>query len=74
MATQRTVSTTRHGHTEILSGDTYQPQYSPRPAKREGSGRGKLAAAQMQDLELEIAQPPRASTHHLKLGEDLYVQ
>ena len=31
-------------------------------------------AAQMHDLELEIAQPSRASTRHLKLGENPYVQ
>ena len=43
-ATQRAATTTRHRHTEKLSGtrDTYQPLYSPRPAKREGRGRGKL--------------------------------
>ena len=35
-ATQRAATTTRHRHTEKLSGDTYQPLYSPRPAKREG--------------------------------------
>ena len=27
-------------------------------------------AAQMHNLELEIARPPRASMHHLKLSED----
>ena len=42
MTTQRAATTTRHHHTEKLSGDTYQPLYSPRPAKREGRGRGKL--------------------------------
>ena len=42
MATQRAATTTRHHHTEILSGDTYQSLYSPRQAKREGRGRGKL--------------------------------
>ena len=41
-ATQRAATTTRHRHTEKLSGDTYQPLYSPRPDKREGRGRGKL--------------------------------
>ena len=41
-ATQRVATTSRHRHTEKLSGDTYQPLYSPRPAKREGRGRGKL--------------------------------
>ena len=37
-ASQRAATTTRHRHTEKLSGtgDTYQPLYSPRPAKREG--------------------------------------
>ena len=37
-ATQRAATTTRHCHTEKLSGDTYQPVYLPRPAKREGRG------------------------------------
>ena len=37
-AIQRAATTTRHGHTEKLSGDTYQPVYLPRPAKREGMG------------------------------------
>ena len=35
-ATQRAATPTWHRHTEKLSGDTYQPLYSPRPAKREG--------------------------------------
>ena len=38
MATQRVATTARHHHTEKLSGDTYQPLYSPMPAKREGRG------------------------------------
>ena len=33
-AIQRAVTTTRHRHTEKLSGDTYQPVSLPRPAKR----------------------------------------
>ena len=37
-ATQRAATTTRHRHTEKLSGDTYQPLYSlhtePEPAVR----------------------------------------
>ena len=41
-ATQRAATTTRQLHTEKLSGDTYQPLCLPRPAKREGKGRGKL--------------------------------
>ena len=45
MATQRAVTTTWHRHTEKLSGDIYQPLYSPRPAKREGQ-----TAAQRHDL------------------------
>ena len=41
-ATQRAATTTRHRHNEKRSGDTYQPLYLPRPARREGKGRGKL--------------------------------
>ena len=40
MATQRVATTTRLCHTEKLSGDTYQPLYSPRPAKMGGGGGG----------------------------------
>ena len=45
MATQRAATTTRHCHSEKLSGDTYQPLYSPRPEKREGQ-----TATQTHDL------------------------
>ena len=38
-ATQRAATTTRHRHTEKLSGDTYQPVNLPWPAKREGRGK-----------------------------------
>ena len=44
MATQRAATTTRHRHTEKLSGDTYQPLYSPRPEKREERGREEEGA------------------------------
>ena len=37
-ATQRAATTTRHRHTEKLSGDTYQPVNLPWPAKRERRG------------------------------------
>ena len=37
-ATQRAATTTRHRHTDKLSGVTYQPVYLPWPAKREGRG------------------------------------
>ena len=36
MATQTAATTTRHSHTDFVSGDTYQPQYSSRSPKREG--------------------------------------
>ena len=36
--TQRAATTTRHRHTEKLFGDSYQPVYLPRPAKKEGRG------------------------------------
>ena len=39
MVTQRAATTTRHHHTDKLSGDTYQPVYLPWPAKREGRGK-----------------------------------
>ena len=39
MATQRVATTTRHHHTEKLSGDTYQPLYTHQGQLR---GRGKL--------------------------------
>ena len=48
-ATQRAATTTMHRHTEKLSGDTYQPLYSPRPVKREGKREGQTAA-QRHDL------------------------
>ena len=64
-ASQRAATTTRHRHTDKLSGDTYQPLYTPRLAKREGQ-----TAAQRHDFYLErTARPSRVSTRHLKLGE-----
>ena len=36
MVTQRAATTTMHHHTDKVSGDTYQLQYSPSPPKREG--------------------------------------
>lgn len=59
-------------HTEKHSGDAYQSQLSLRLAK-EGGGDGQTAA-QMHDLELKVAQPPRASTCHVKLSENPYIQ
>ena len=49
-ATQRVATTTRHRHTDKLSGDTYQPVYLPWPAKREGRGGEGQTAAQMHKL------------------------
>ena len=72
-ATQRASTTTRHHHTKKLSGDTYKLLYSPRPAKKEGREGGQTAT-QMHDLELKIAQPPRASTRHLRLSENPYIR
>ena len=53
-ATQRAATTTRHRHTEKLSGDTYQPVYLPWPANREGEGQ---TAAQMHKYELQNERP-----------------
>ena len=55
-ASQRAATTTRHRHTEKLSGDTYQPVYLPWPAKREGREEGQTAAL-MHKYELKIARP-----------------
>ena len=56
--TQRAATTTWHHHTETLSGDTYQPVYLPRPAKREGrEGKGETAT-QMHNLVLEMHELP----------------
>ena len=68
MVSQRVATSTRHCHTEKLSGDTYQPLYPPGPAKREG--RGKLPHKWMHDLELKIARPPRVRMRHLKLSKN----
>ena len=56
MATQSAATTTRHRHTEKLSGDTYQPVYLPWPAIRGREGEGQTAAL-MHKYELEIARP-----------------
>ena len=63
-------TTSRHRHTEKLSGDTYQPLYSPRPAKKEE--KGNLPHKLIHDLELEIVRLPRA--RNLKLGENPYFE
>lgn len=42
--TLRVATNARHRHTEKLSGDTYQPLYSPKPAK--------IASSKLQDLNL----------------------
>ena len=36
--THNPATTTKHHHSEKLSGDTYQPVYLPQPTKREGRG------------------------------------
>ena len=63
-ATQRAATTTRHRHTNKLSGNTYQPVYLPWPAEREGrggEGRGKLphkctnTSSKMHHLQSEYA-------------------
>ena len=66
-----TATTTRHRHTDKLSGDTtYQPVYLPWPTKREGRGGTNCCTnAQIQAQN----STSRASTRHLTLSEDPYV-
>ena len=70
--TQRAATTTRHCHTEKLSGDTYQPVYLPLPAKREGRG-GENCHTSAQFGAGNVG-PPRAGTGHLELSEEPYVE
>ena len=70
-ATQRVATTTRHRHTDKLSGDTYQPVYLPWPAKREGRGGANCRTnAQKRARDCTTS---RASTRHLTLSKDPYV-
>ena len=81
-ATQRVSTTTRHHHTEKLSGDILPTSILTKASQEGGEGRGGESegegegptVAQMHNLELEIAQPPRASMHHLKLVKNPYVK
>ena len=73
MATQRAATTTKHCHTEKPGEDTYQPLYSPRPAKREGKGRGKLLhkcmiwSSKLHDLPEQLWVPwSSAKTHYVE--------
>ena len=70
-ATQRAATTTRHCHTDRLSGDTYQPVYLPWPAKREG--RGGANCRTNAQIRARNCTTSRASTCHLTLNEDPYV-
>ena len=72
-ATQRVSTTTRHHHTEKLSGDILPTSILTKASQEGGEGEGSTVA-QMHNLELEIAQPPRASMHHLKLVKNPYVK
>ena len=71
-ATQRAATTTRHLHTDKLSGDTYQPVYLPWPAKREVRGGANCHTnAQIQARNCTTS---RASTRHVTFNEDPYVR
>ena len=70
-ATQRAATTTRHRHTEKLSGDTYQPVYLPWAAKREG--RGGANCCTKAQIRARNCTTSRASTRHLMLSEEPYV-
>ena len=45
-----------------------------KPPRRALKTKHTQTASQMHDLELEIARPPRASTRHMKLDENPYVE
>ena len=72
-ATQRAATTTRHRHTEKLSGGTLPTCILTMASHERGKGRGKLPhkctkfnmSSKLHDL--------RASTCHLTLSKDLYV-
>lgn len=70
MPTQREATTTRHHHTEKLSGDTSLLT----EASQEGGKEKCKLPNKCTILELEIERPPRASTRHPKLGENPYVE
>ena len=70
-ATQRAATTTRHRHTDKLSGVTYQPVYLPWPAKREG--RGGANCCTNAQIGARNCTTSRASMRHLKLSEDPFV-
>ena len=70
-ATPRVATTTRHRHTDKLSGDTYQPVYLPWPATREG--RGGANCRTNAQIRARNCTESRASTRHLTLSEDPYV-
>jgi len=70
-ATQRAATTTRHRHTDKLSGDTYQPVYLPWRARREG--KGQTAAQMHKIIRARNCTTSRASTCHVTLNKDTYV-
>ena len=69
--TQRAATTTRHRHTDKLSGDTYQPVYLPWPAKR--GGRGGANCHTNAQTRARNCTTSRASMPHLTLSNDPYV-
>ena len=62
-----TATTTRHRHTDKLSGVTYQPVYLPWPAKREG--RGGANCRTNAQIRARNCMTSRASTRHLTLDD-----
>ena len=73
-ATQRAATTTRHRHTEKLSGDTYQPVYLPQPAKREGRGGEGQTATQMHNFGARNCTTSQSEYASSKASEDPYVE
>ena len=73
-ATQRAATTTRHRHTDKLSGDTYQPVYCTYHGEQGGrEGKGQTAAQMHKIIRARNCTTSRASTRHLTLNKDTYV-
>ena len=74
-ATQRAATTTRHRHTDKLSGDTYQPVYLASKEGREGANRCTNAqnntSSKLHDLQSEYMSSNAKQRHLCWIGAQL---